>query len=101
MKFLINFLMMSTLSTPLYAQSKIILISHQQKLAHAHHIKSVLTTEYAIPEDFIQLEESEVACEKRMKNVKWHLCINETGDLDEVSSDQQFMHETLKVFLKG
>jgi hypothetical protein len=49
----------------------------------------------------ITIEKTSEPCQKIIKNNLWQICIDDEGELYEVSSHQFFMKNTLKSFKKA
>ncbi len=100
MKFATSLLLMAGV---LSAHAQVIVLSYanssEEHFEEAKHLKEFMQTKYSIPGEFIELEASLVPCQRKRSPVAWHLCLNSSGDLEQVSADEVFIRETLRVFL--
>lgn len=99
MKLLISLLLLLPVST----HARVIVVSYAAGIelsgSEAQNIQRVMTETYHIPSEFIQLEASLAPCSLKRESMSWHLCIDTSGDLYQVSVDPSFIEETLRVFL--
>jgi hypothetical protein len=99
MKLLISLLLLLPVST----HARVIVISYAAGIelsgSGAQNIQQVMIETYHIPREFIQLEASLAPCSTKRESMSWHLCIDTSGDLYQVSVDPSFIQETLRVFL--
>jgi hypothetical protein len=67
----------------------------------AHWAREEIESLYHIPSSMITIEKINEPCQKVIKNNLWQICIDDKGELYEVSSHQFFMKNTLKSFKKA
>jgi hypothetical protein len=67
----------------------------------AHWAKEEIESSYHVPSSMITIEKTSEPCQKIIKNNLWQICIDDEGELYEVSSHQFFMKNTLKSFKKA
>lgn len=99
MKLLISLLCL----LPLTVDARVIVVSYpfgsDQGLRYAHHITRTLSEVHHVPSEFILLEGSTSPCTQKRTGTSWHMCVNDNGDLKQVSVDKTFIQETLRIFL--
>ena len=76
----------------------VILVTHDHHLL-AKHLVHRLSENYHIPSEFIDVQASKDPCQSTQKMYLWHLCVDKNGDLWQVSGDQNFIQQTLGVYL--
>lgn len=79
------------------AYSSPIFLNHEGRSDEARIYKTLLTDEYAIPQDLITMKKVENCSELRATG-KLNLCLKNNGDLILVSVDREFISDSLKVF---
>lgn len=93
MKFVISLLILnSTL-----AIASPIKIFHESTNQNALLVKEIFHRTYQIPEDLISISEI-ASCDALSDKGKLDLCIKKNGDLEVVSVNKRFIHESLKIF---
>jgi hypothetical protein len=74
-----------------------IMIKHEKQIERAQVVEELLTTNWNIPENLIEIETTE-DCLKEKSSKKLELCIKKNGDLLVVSVNRKFINESLQVF---
>ncbi len=75
-----------------------VLLTHDHT-EHGNHVLQVLLERYQLPRDFIEVRQVPGPCGIPSGTASWHLCVDAHGDLHEVSVDDAFLKETLRIFL--
>jgi hypothetical protein len=70
---------------------------HETNLVEAEMLRTILMSDYQIPEELILIRETR-DCDGIREKGKLDLCLKNNGDLVVVSVDKEFVNESLKVF---
>lgn len=97
MKFLIS---LATIVLPLSSQAWVIQLTYPPtQEEEARHVYEQMIGEHHIPAGLVAMRVSSTPCAALRERTKWHLCIDASGNLQEVSADDLFLTETLRIFL--
>jgi|GEM_PF-5328690 len=91
MKFIISILLLSK------AQASLLVIHHENNLQHAKIFKEILTADYQIPENLIEVRETR-ACEEIVPRKKFELCVKSNEELIVLNAERSFIELTMKSF---
>jgi hypothetical protein len=73
-----------------------IYIGHNNKKSQAHIVKAYFISKYNIPRELIKVKRSN--CEEKEDNRYLQLCINQKGELIQLSSNIDFKIKSLSIF---
>ena len=78
------------------AFGSMILISHNDKIKNAKLVKNYFISKYRIPSELIEIKESD--CMDKLDSRYLQLCINQKGELIQLSSNIDFQIKSLSTF---
>lgn len=75
-----------------------VLVSYDFRFEEARMVREIIHQKTGLPLSLISIESSQLPCEERSDLLLWHLCVNNYGQLHEVTVDLNFIRKGIKIF---